>query len=61
MRWELALDYRAGDFRLVMEERRLLTLDLAAVMARARERAAAVVQWLSQRDTRPVAPQGGPL
>jgi len=34
--------------RLVMEERRLLTMDLDEVMARAREKAAKVVQWLSK-------------
>jgi 5-methylthioadenosine/S-adenosylhomocysteine deaminase len=34
--------------RLVMEDRRLLTLDLQEVMTRAREKAEMVLQWLSE-------------
>jgi 5-methylthioadenosine/S-adenosylhomocysteine deaminase len=34
--------------RLVMEDRRLLTLDLKEVMSRAREKAETVLQWLSE-------------
>jgi 5-methylthioadenosine/S-adenosylhomocysteine deaminase len=33
--------------RLVMEDRRLLTLDLEDILSRAREKAALVRQWLS--------------
>jgi len=42
--------------RLVMEERRLMTMDLPAVMAAAREKAAEVMQWLSKVHANPVAP-----
>ncbi|MFH1125322.1 MAG: amidohydrolase [Pseudomonadota bacterium] len=42
--------------RLVMEERRLLTMDLPEVMAGAREKAAKVVQWLSKVHANPVVP-----
>ena len=37
--------------RLVMEDRRLLTLDLQEVMTRAREKAKMVLQWLSEPRT----------
>jgi 5-methylthioadenosine/S-adenosylhomocysteine deaminase len=37
--------------RLVMEDRRLLTLDLEEVMVRAKEKAKTVLQWLSEAPT----------